>query len=303
MKNSLSIAGGLLAVAFAIQMPVHAQDGVDVETSTVVPDIEESEDDALMGPTVFDGDWLSVGIGGAYSPSYTGSDAYRFSVLPIVQGSLGGIDVNPRPGGLAFDFLPDADDGPGLDLGIAARLRNNRTDIEDIDDPVVETLGELDTAFEVGPTAGVSFPGVLNPFDSLSFSVDARWDVAGAHEGFSANPSITYFTPLSRAIVTSLSIGAEYADSDFNDYYFSVSEAGSAVSGLPQFEADGGINSVSANLLAGFDLSGDATDGGLAIVTIAGYSRLVGDAKDTPLTSIRGDADQFFVAAGIGYTF
>jgi outer membrane scaffolding protein for murein synthesis (MipA/OmpV family) len=36
---------------------------------------------------------------------------------------------------------------------------------------------------------------------------------------------------------------------------------------------------------------------------IGGYSRMLGDAKRSPYTSIRGSADQWFAAVGIGYTF
>ncbi len=251
--------------------------------------------------TVFDGDWISIGVGAAYSPSYDGSDDYVVSVLPIVQGSLGGVDINPRPGGLALDFVPDAREGSGFDAGIAMRIRRARA--SQIEDPVVASLGELDTAIEVGPTAGVSFPQVLNPFDSLSFNVDARWDVAGAHDGMVIDPSVTYFTPLSRGVIASFSLSAEYVDDSYADYYYSIGPAGSLTSGLPQFDADSGFTKASATLLTGVDLDGDATNGGLALVGIGGYSRMLGDAKDTPFTSIRGDADQWFVAAGVGYTF
>ena len=44
-------------------------------------------------------------------------------------------------------------------------------------------------------------------------------------------------------------------------------------------------------------------NGGLALVVIGGYSRVLGDAADTPFTSIRGSADQWFTAVGVGYTF
>ncbi len=282
----------IAALALPFAAPTLAQEVEPVETTRAAPEIEG---------TVFDGDWLSIGVGAAYTPSYDGSDDYVVSVLPLVQGSLGGVDINPRPGGLALDFIPDAEEGPGFDLGVAGRIRASRA--RQIEDPVVESLGELDTAIEVGPTAGVSFPGVLHGFDSLSFNVDARWDVAGAHRGMVIDPSVTYFTPLSRGIITSLTLSAEYADDDYADYYYSVDAAGSAVSGLPTFQADGGFTKASATLLFGFDLDGDATNGGLAIVGLGGYSRMLGDAKDTPLTSIRGDADQWFVAAGIGFTF
>ena len=305
MRTSTTFAA-LAALAMGAANPAisRAQD----ETPTPAPVADDDAADQAapagrppMGETVFDGDWLSVGVGAAYSPSYDGSDDYVVSVLPIVQGSLGGVDINPRPGGLALDFVPDAEDGPGIDLGIAARIRRNRA--SQIEDPVVASLGELDTAIEVGPTAGISFPGVLNPFDSFSVNVDAKWDVAGAHEGMVIEPSVTYFTPLSRGAVASLSLGTEYVSDKYADYYFTVSPADSITSGLPQFNADGGFTKVSATLLTGFDLNGDATDGGFALVGIGGYSRLLGDAKDTPFTSVRGDADQWFIAAGIGYTF
>ena len=251
--------------------------------------------------TVFDGDYLSLGVGVGYGPSYSGSDDYVAFPLPIVQGSLGGIDINPRPAGLALDFIPDRRGATSFDLGIAGKLNRNRA--SKIEDPVVESLGELDTAIEVGPTAGVSVPGLLNPYDSLSFSVDALWDVAGAHDGFSVSPTVTYFTPLSQGIAASLSFSTTYIDDDYAEYYYSVSPADSLVSGLPAYQADSGFESAGVNLFVAYDLDGDVTNGGLALVGIGGYSRQLGDAKDTPFTSIRGDADQWLVGAGIGYTF
>ncbi len=251
--------------------------------------------------TVFDGDFLSIGFGAGYGPSYSGSDDYVIFPLPIVQASVGGIDINPRPAGLAIDFIPDADEGVSFTGGIAARLRSDRA--SRIKDPVVESLGELDRAIEVGPTVGVSFPEVLNPYDSLSFNTDIGWDIAGAHGGMAVSPGVTYFTPLSRAMAASLSLGASFIDDDFAEYYYSVTPAQGIASGLPAFQAEGGLESLAANLLLAFDLDGDITNGGLSLVGIGGYSRLMGDAKRTPLTSIRGSADQFLVGLGVGYTF
>ncbi len=258
----------------------------------------------LPTETVFDGDFLSIGIGAGLGPSYTGSDDYVVFPLPIVQASYKGIDINPRPAGLAIDFIPDAADGPSFDLGIAGRLRSDRAD--QIEDEMVELYGELDRAIEVGPTVGVSIPEVLNPFDSLSFNVDALWDVAGAHGGMTVNPSVTYFTPLSRGVAASIGASATFVDDDYADYYFSVPPAATLAPDrrlLPAFEAEGGLQSVGVNILLAVDLNGDVTDGGLSLVGIGGYSRLMGDAKDTPFTSVVGSADQFLAGVGIGYTF
>lgn len=267
-----------------------------------------AQDVSLAGPlveeTVFDGDYLSIGAGAAVSPSYLGSDDYVVSPIPIVQGSWRGIDVSPRGAGLAIDFLDDPAEGVGLDLGVVARLRSHRA--AQIGDEVVESLGELNRAVEIGPTAGVSFPRLLNPFDRLTLSADVVWDIAGAHGGMVVTPSVSYFTPLSRALAASLSLSAEHADEDFHDYYFRVTPGQSAITGgvLAPFEPHaGGFVSAGATLLLAFDLDGDITDGGWGLVTIAGYSRALGDAADTPFTAARGSADQFFGALGIGYTF
>ncbi|MBX7496924.1 MipA/OmpV family protein [Qipengyuania sp. 6B39] len=279
-----------------------------VATGLIATPLAAQDAAAPAGPpsgedTVFDDTWLSVGIGGIYTPSYDGSDDYTFSVIPIVQGRLGPVGIDPRPAGLALDFLPDAENGVDISAGVAARIRRNRA--SDIKDPVVEQYGELDTAIEVGPTLGVSFPGVLHQYDSLSFNADLLFDVAGAHGGMTVSPSVTYFTPLSRAAIVSLTLSANYANDDYADYYYTVPAAPDIdpADRLPTFQADGGFDKAGVNLLFGYDLDGNALNGGLALIGLAGYSRLLGDAKDTPFTSIRGSADQWMVAAGVGYTF
>lgn len=291
MIRILSVA----AAAIAFAPPVMAQ--------------EANVDEPLpAGPpeTVFDGDYLSVGVGVGYNASYSGSDDYNVNILPIVQGSVWGIDFNPRPAGLAIDLVPDPEEGVAFSAGPVFRLRSDRTDAEDINDDIVAAYGELDRAFELGGTAGVKFPKLLNPYDSLSINLDATWDVAGAHDGMTISPSVTYFTPLSRATAASLSLSTTFVDDNFADYYYSVPTINTLLPDedvLPGFQAEGGMQSYGVNLLLAHDLSGDVTDGGLSLVGIGGWSKLVNDAADTPFTSIRGDDDQYFLALGVGYTF
>lgn len=290
----------LAGVALALTTgPLLAQDpGKDVP----VPESPTPPPEAP--PTVFDGDWITMGTGVAYNASYDGSDDYVLSPLPFLQGRLGGVSINPRPAGLALDFIPDGDGPVNVNLGVAARLNRNRVD--QIEDEVVLAYGKLDTAIEVGPTLGISIPKLLNPFDSLSLSADILWDVAGAHDGMTINPSITYFTPVSRAAAVSFSLSARYVDDDYAAYYYSVPVAPASVpvaDRLPVFDADGGFDKIGANLLLAYDFGGDLTDGGLAGFLIGGYSRMQGGAADTPFTTVRGDADQWFVGVGLGYTF
>ena len=267
-----------------------------------VPLAAHAQNEAPPTETVFDGDFLTVGIGAGYAPSYEGSDDYVFYPQPVIQGRLAGIDITPRPGGVALDFIPDGKDAKvGFSLGPVVRLRANRDG--NIKDRVVKRLGKLDTAVEVGANAGVTIYDLVTGYDSLTFSGDVKWDVANAHEGMTISPTVSYFTPVSRGMAVGLSVGAEHVDDDYADYYFSVSPAGSIASGLPTFQADGGWKSVGAFVLLGVDFDGELANGGLAGFVSGGYTRLLGDAKRTPLTSIRGDADQWLAGAGLAFTF
>ena len=104
-------------------------------------------------------------------------------------------------------------------------------------------------------------------------------------------------------MAASLTISADHVDDDYADYYFSISPAGSAASGLPGFNATGGWKNVGIAAFGAIDLDGNAMNGGFSVILIGSYSRLLGDPKRSPVTSIRGDADQFFGVVGIGYTF
>ena len=259
--------------------------------------------DVVPEETAFSGDYLSIGIGAALVPSYAGADDYVVTPVPIIQGSISGVDINPRAGGLALDFIP-ASGNVDFDLGVAARLRGDRS--IQIEDETVAGLGKLKRAIEVGPSVGIGFTQVLNPYDSFSISADVLWDVNGAHGGMVVAPSVSYFTPINRGMAASLILSSEWGDSDFQDYYFRVTPTQSIASGgvLPAYSPSGsGFTKAGATLVFGVDLNGDLADGGWALVAAGGYSRMLGDAKRTPFTSEIGSADQFLAAVGIGYTF
>jgi outer membrane scaffolding protein for murein synthesis (MipA/OmpV family) len=285
--NSCAIA---LCISATLCAPAFAQDS-------------EAPAAELQGRGVFGGDWVTVGIGAGYGPSYEGSDEYTLFPAPLAQGSISGIDFGARGPGLYADLIADGNSNSKVKFmaGPLVRFRMERK--SKIKDPVVRLLGKEDLAIEVGATAGVSFSQVINPFDTLTVSSDIQWDVAGAHKGRLISPSISYSTPLSTAIFTSISLSATHVDGNYADTYFSIDQAGSTASGLPQFAADSGWKSYGVGLLGGVDLSGDARDGGWGVFGLVNYSRLTGDAKKSPVTSLRGSADQWFMLGGISYTF
>lgn len=256
----------------------------------------------IVAENVLDGDHLTVGVGGVYGPSYEGSDDYVFSPFPIVQGSLRGIGINPRQGGVALDLIRGAkEDKVSLSFGPLATYSGNRR--RQIEDPVVRAAGKLKSALDVGFSAGFTINRLLNDYDGLTVAVDAEWNVNKAHRGAEVSPQIGYTTPLSRGVLLAVGVSAEHVDDDYADYYYGVTPAQSLASGLPTFAAKGGWVSYGANALVGVDLDGDLLNGGFALFALGSYSRLTGDAKRTPYTALRGDADQWSVGAGVAYTF
>lgn len=254
---------------------------------------------------VFDETWATVGIGAGLVPSYSGSDDYILFPLPLIVGRVGGIGISPNGPGFNLDLLSQAPSAAPpettFSFGPSFRFRNDRAN--QIEDPVVELARELDVAVEVGVNGGVSIPGILSSSDRLGFSTQVRWDILGAHDGMLIEPGINYFTPLGRGVAVQMAVNASFVDDDFADYYYTVTPADAAATGLPQFTADGGLNSLGGLAILTVDLDNNLLNGGFNIYGVAGYSRLVGDAADTPFTAERGSASQFIGGIGVGYTF
>jgi outer membrane scaffolding protein for murein synthesis (MipA/OmpV family) len=253
--------------------------------------------------TVFDDNWLSLGVGAVYGPSYRGSDDYTVFPLPVAQGKLAGIAIAPRRAGLAFDLIDNNNDDDNLDLifGPVASVRFDRS--SNIKDPVVKNLGKLDRAIELGGTAGIGFGKLLNPYDKFTATLDVQKDVADAHDGVTITPTLSYFTPLSKGIAAVLAVSAQHGDDKFNAYYYSVTPAGSLASGLPTYTAQSGWTTADANLFVGFDLDGELANGGVSLFALGGYGRMLGDARNSPVVRIRGARDQWTIGAGLGFTF
>lgn len=285
MINKAFAALGALGLGFAAQ-PAAAQ--------------EISTDNS-----VFSGDFLIAGAGVAVAPNYEGSDDLVAMPAGAVAGRLGGIGINARAFGLSLDLISDADrkGGIGFTLGPVVRYRTNRSGR--IIDDVVAKLGKLKGVVEVGVTLGIDAKKVLNPYDSVSFSVDLRWDASGRGSGLIVAPGVSYLTPVSKGIAVGGALNANFIDNRYANYNFSISPAGSLATGgvLPIYTARGGLKDVGVGAFTAFDLNGNFLDGGPAIGIGAMYSRLFNSAAESPITSLRGRRSQLIFGAAASYTF
>lgn len=244
----------------------------------------------------------TVGLGAAYGPSYEGSDDYSLRPAAILRVDLGPVTVSTRGTYLYADLLDGdtSDGGFDFELGPIAGVRLNRT--SGIKDDQVRALGELDPAVELGGFAGIGYKGLTNPYDRLGVRVEAVQDVNNVHDSLIVSPSIEFQTPLSRTIFVGASVSADFVADEYADAYFSITPEGAAASGLAPFDADGGFKNWGASLILARSLAGDLRRGP-ALFALANYKRLQDDFRRSPIVSVAGDADQWFGALGISYTF
>jgi outer membrane scaffolding protein for murein synthesis (MipA/OmpV family) len=166
----------------------------------------------------------------------------------------------------------------------------------------VRALGDLDTAIEAGAFLGVTKNGVLHEYDFLTARLDVTHDVTDTHDSLIVTPNLEYATPLSRTALVGASISADHVGGGFARTYFGVTPAGAAASGLSTYSLGSGFKNIRTTLLGTVSLSGDLRRG-WGLFAIGSYSRLLGDFKNSPVVRDAGDADQFFTAIGVSYTF
>lgn len=245
------------------------------------------------------GNSFTIGAGAATNPDYEGSDDYRFIPAAFVRGKVGDISFTTRGLALYVDLI-SSDSNVDFDLGPILAVRLNRTG--KIKDDFVDALPERDAAIEVGGFAGVSFKGLTNPYDSLGLRLDLVHDIGGAHSSTLWSPNIDFSTPLSPTLFVAANAGLDFVGNGYADYYHSIPLADSIASGLPVYDADGGMKSWKAGLLLNQSLSGDLRRG-WSIFGLANHSRLVGDFKDSPIVEDRGSASQWLAALGLAYSW
>lgn len=285
---------GVSALALLPQT-VMAQDTSADSASTIAGPAERPK-------SVFDGDYAIVGIGVGSGPSYEGSDNSQVIPLAGITGEVAGFGFTIRGPSLSVDLVTmDLGEDVTFSLGPQLRYRVNRSG--NLGDDVVESLGKVPGVVEGGFRAGVGFGDIISEQDNLSLGLSVRWDVSGKGSGRSITPAATYRLPLSRGLAVGFLASAQFIDDDYADYMYSIDAVGAVNSGLPAFNAKGGLKELSFGFGGAHDLNGNVLDGGFAIGAGAIYSRLFGSAAKTPITSIRGSRDQWFMAAGLGYIF
>jgi outer membrane scaffolding protein for murein synthesis (MipA/OmpV family) len=257
---------------------------------------------AAPAQTTEDHNSLTIGVGGAYMPSYEGSNDYILTPVGAARGKVHDFSFFTRNTQLYVNAIPTPS-GPGVDFELGPIIGINFNRNTRLVDPRIEALGKRKLAVEAGGFIGIGKTGLItSDYDNLTVRVAYVHDISGIYRSYVITPQIQYTTPLSRTAFVGLSASADYAGTGYATAYYDVDAAGSVRSGLPVFTGHKGWKQVTFGVVGGHALTGDLLHG-LGLFFTGSYSRLQNDFAASPVTSIAGSPNQWFGALGLGYTF
>ncbi len=246
----------------------------------------------------------TLGAGVGVSPDYEGSEDYE--PVPVLNARVAWqegyfVQLGPstlRALQLRANILPREGSALGPGNFQFGPLANYRPERDDVDNDRVDDLKKVDAAMELGAFVGYAFNLQGDPRTSLGINFQFAADVTDSHGGWLYQPAVDFRSPLGDALSFSARVFSTYASDDYMRTYFGIDSRNAARSGLETFDADAGFKDVGLNLGLTYDLIQNWQVGARA-----SYTRLLGDAKDSPVTDDEGSANQFFAGLLINYRF
>jgi len=229
-------------------------------------------------------DWTFItGAGAIYAPDYEGSDDYKLMPLPFVELSW---RDRIRLSGLGIFATPFMTDGLRFDLGVRYDFGRSEDDND-----ALKGLGDL----EIGAVGVVRFGYEAGP---VNLGLEVARDLTGDRNGLTATAEAEYGIELLDDVRLNVKPHVTWADDEYMSNTFGISPAQAARSrrGFARYDAGSGLKDVGIDLSIGWML----TDS-IHLMGQVGYSRLLGDAADSPLVTDEGSADQFSAMLGLAY--
>jgi MipA family protein len=250
-----------------------------------------STGDAAVDPGTGEDMSFTLGAGVGVAPDYEGSDDGE--LVPLLNLSVANLYhpktfvqvLGPR---LRSNFLPD----DHWRLGLSGQYIKERDDVED---DQVDDLEKVDPSVMLGLLAGYDFIG--DPLQDLVLELEARQDVANDN-GFLASVRGLYGGQLTSSWRLDAFVGSTWASEDYMSSYFGVGAADAVRSGLDQFDAEEGVKDVNFGGALNYRFLER-----WSVTALATYSRLIGDAADSPVVDEAGDENQLFGGALVNYRF
>jgi outer membrane protein len=227
---------------------------------------------------------VRAALGPQFLPNYPGAD--ELQLAPLIDVAIARVDV-------LYEFeAPDESFGRaiftagGFSIGPAFSFEGSRKP-----EDVGTTVPKVDWTLELGGFVQYEFG------DSFRLYSELRKGVNG-HEGWAALGGADAIFRDRNQWLFSIGPRVTWTDDTYQDAFFSIAPEDAAPSGLPAFDAKGGIQAVGATASFVYQLSEQ-----WGLYGYAKYDRLVGDPADSPIVRQYGSRDQIAGGLALTYTF
>ena len=229
---------------------------------------------------------VTVGAGVAVVPDYEGSDDYEaFPLLHFRMAWANGRYLDFTGNRLKYNFMADSN----WSIGPMARYRGKRDD--DVEEDAVAEMKEVDAAIELGGFVAYNFG------ENFEIGADLVQDVADGHDGYLVGFHIGYKIHMEKMMI-GLKGFTTFVNNDYMEAYFSVNGNNVGNSSLDYYDADDGFKDVGITCVLSYQINNSWGATG-----VLGYTRLIGDAEDSPVVDDVGDANQLLGGIMATYRF
>jgi outer membrane scaffolding protein for murein synthesis (MipA/OmpV family) len=264
----LTFAFGLLCVA----IPLRAAEAEDPRLASGSPSwVDEVVDQAH--------EWnVTLGAGFAVSPKFEGADDVEIMPIPFVSADFGPY-VSVDPMGLTINALDY--EGFSVKGKIGGDFGRDSSD-----DKHLHGLGDIGAGLALGLDLAYNF-------EPVEFTASIEKTIGGS-DGLTAEFGFSYSVPVDQFIF-SIGPSITWADSNYMESYFGVTDRQSRKSGLSRFDADAGFKRVDLEISGMYMI-----DENWMVRAEVGFGALIGDAADSPVSQTNFQPSTMFM---VGYRF
>jgi outer membrane protein len=275
----MSFLGRTLILALHVAIVPACAGAADLGSADPVP--------VLKAPPPASGWTITVGLEGRYQPAWPGADYDRAVPNPM-------LDIRPLGAPQHFDAPRDSIGvavidtgafraGPVGNLEAGRHVRHNQGDLRGLDN--------VGRTFELGAFAEYWWVPWFRTRSELRQGI-------GGHHGLVSDLTADVVEPVAPGWTVSGGPRVTFVTTAANQPYFGVDAGESTASGLPVYDARGGLRSVGAGAKARYDINRQ-----WFTHAFVEYQRLEGDAANSPIVVQRGSPNQTMIGLGVGYSF
>lgn len=286
MKKKL--LGAVAALCFA-STSANAQNLGGIFADDIFTDATDVASD-LMDTLVPGVTNVRLGLGPVLSTDYEGGNNYNVKAAPLISlryKDILQVDNNQ----LRINLFGDSGtmwESTHFRAGPLLKIDFGRSESDSID---LTGMGNVGTSFELGGFMSYT----VGP---LRYRVRVRHDVASGHNGTLADFDVSLAVFRSESMTVGSRLGTTWANSSYMNTYFGIDAAQATATGLAAYAPTSGVKDISLSI--GSELRVTPS---WAVVMNGGVQRLLGKAKNSPLVTDRGSANQFSLGAYAVYSF